>query len=256
MEQTTLYDNAAPSKLLPVRITQSLDSVLQSVAQQTASAAACIAHYDEAAGCFTQVFHHGDVTPALFTALCGEQGPAMSAMLGKQRVLLSARDENSSDAGAALEDQGLRCALFLPLRDTSRQYGVLIAFHAVQEIYMKHQQQLLSCLAELVTTTLAAEFDRVQQQEQAAVEAGSRPNFLVNMSNELRTSLNGMLGMLSLLKQTRLTLEQQEYVDMSQSSGNDLLGLLNDRIDPGDLSAYRWNAMAEAYQKIEPDKES
>jgi signal transduction histidine kinase/CheY-like chemotaxis protein/HPt (histidine-containing phosphotransfer) domain-containing protein len=244
MEQTILNDNEAPSSMLAVRLQQPLDRLLQSIVQQTTSAAACIALYDEPAGGFAQVFHHGDVEPSLLTILCGENGPARSVMLGKQLMLLSVRDEDTSDAGAALEDQGLRCALLLPLCDRSRHYGVLIVLNAVQEIYAKHQRKLLFSLAGLITAALAAELDLVQQQHMAAVEAGSRPNFLVSMSNEIRASLNGMLGMLSLLKQTRLTLEQQEYVDMSQSSGNDLLGMLTDildisRIDAGKLELDR-----------------
>ncbi len=244
MEQTILNNNDALSSMLPDRLQQPLDSLLQSIVQQTTSAAACIALYDESAGGFAQVFHHGDVDPSLLSIMCAEHGPAMSVMLCKQVMLLSVRDEDMSDAGAALEDQGLRCALLLPLCDGSRQYGVLIVLSAVQEIYTKHQRQLLSSLAGIVTAALAAELDLVKQQHKTAAEAGSRPNFLVSMSNEIRASLNGMLGMLSLLKQTRLTLEQQEYVDMSQSSGNDLLGMLTDildisRIDAGKLELDR-----------------
>jgi signal transduction histidine kinase len=237
MEQTILNDNEAGSSMLPLRLQQPFDNMLKSIVQQTTSAAACLTLYDEASDSFTRGLHHGDVDPSLLTILCGEQGPARSAMLGKQQMLLSVRDDGVSLAGAVLEEHGLRCALFLPLNDASRHYGVLIMLHGVQEIYAKHQQQLLASLAGLITAALAAEFELVQQQHQAAVEAGSQPNFLVGMSNEIRASLNGMLGMLNLLKQTRLTLEQQEYVDMSQSSGNDLLGLLTDILDISRIEA-------------------
>jgi two-component system sensor histidine kinase/response regulator len=237
MEQTILNDNEHPSRLLPTRLQQPLDAMLRSMVQQTASAAACLALYDKSSDGFTQVFQHGDVEPSLLKVLCAEHGPARFAMVNRRQKQLSARDEETSVAATILEDQGLRCALILPLCEGSLQFGVLIVLHAVQELYVKHQQQLLAGIAGLITAALSAELELVQQRNQVVVDAGSKPNFLVSMSNEIRSSLNGMLGTLSLLKQTRLTLEQQEYVDMSQSSGNDLLGLLNDILDISRIEA-------------------
>jgi len=237
MEQTILQDNTIPAVTLSVRLQQSLEGVLQSVTQLTASAAACVALYNETTGDMTPVVTHGDVAPSLLAALCGEQQHAGTALPADRPLLITVRDEPASGASAALEDQGLHCALIQPLRDGSRLYGVLIVLHASQETCAKHQQRSISGLAGLITAALAAEFELAQQRDRVAAETGSRPNFLVSMSNEIRAALNGMLGMLSLLKQTRLTLEQQEYVDMSQSSGGDLLGLLNDILDISRIEA-------------------
>ncbi len=64
-------------------------------------------------------------------------------------------------------------------------------------------------------------------------EAASRAKsqFLANMSHEIRTPLNGVLGVAQLLAMTSLTPDQQEYLDMIQSSGENLLGILNDILD-------------------------
>ncbi len=64
-------------------------------------------------------------------------------------------------------------------------------------------------------------------------EASSRAksDFLTNMSHEIRTPLNGVAGALALLSATKLTDEQARLVEMLQSSGDDLEGVLKDILD-------------------------
>ena len=55
--------------------------------------------------------------------------------------------------------------------------------------------------------------------------------FLTNMSHEIRTPMNGLLGMASLLSQTTLTREQNNYVDNIRSCGDTLLTVINNILD-------------------------
>lgn len=59
----------------------------------------------------------------------------------------------------------------------------------------------------------------------------SKSQFLANMSHEIRTPLNVLLGASELLSETKLNSEQKKFVEMFQTSGKHLLGLLNDIID-------------------------
>ncbi len=59
----------------------------------------------------------------------------------------------------------------------------------------------------------------------------AKSEFLAVMTHELRTPMNGVLGMLQLMQSTELTEEQLEYVDIALSSGDHLLGLINDILD-------------------------
>jgi signal transduction histidine kinase len=48
------------------------------------------------------------------------------------------------------------------------------------------------------------------------------------MSHEIRTPLNGIFGMLALLRETKLEVNQANYVDTCMRSGESLLNVLND----------------------------
>lgn len=66
-----------------------------------------------------------------------------------------------------------------------------------------------------------------------------RSQFLANMSHEIRTPLNGITGMLQLVKDTKLSKEQDEYVNYALQSSDLLLNIVNDILDLSKIDAGR-----------------
>ena len=71
------------------------------------------------------------------------------------------------------------------------------------------------------------------------VRAGGADPFLRLMSHEMRTPLNGVIGMLGLLTRTRLDGAQRSYAEAARESAEHLLGLVNDLLDYARLEAGR-----------------
>ena len=81
-------------------------------------------------------------------------------------------------------------------------------------------------------TERAAEAAALEQARQVAEEtARAQRLFLTNMNHDLRTPLNGVLGMLEVLLASDMNPDHRKYAEMAQGSGRDLLGLVDRILD-------------------------
>ena len=111
----------------------------------------------------------------------------------------------------------------------------------------KAQKELKKYAAELELAKQQAEAQALELKKQAkALEAErraalkaaeSRAQFLSSMSHEIRTPMNGVIAMASLLSSTELSEEQKELVSTINSSGDTLLGIINDILDLSKIEA-------------------
>ena len=76
-----------------------------------------------------------------------------------------------------------------------------------------------------------------QPAPESAPTGSAEQQFLRLMSHEMRTPLNGVIGMLGLLSRTRLDGAQRAYAEAARSSAEHLLGLVNDLLDYARLEA-------------------
>jgi signal transduction histidine kinase/HPt (histidine-containing phosphotransfer) domain-containing protein len=79
--------------------------------------------------------------------------------------------------------------------------------------------------------------DLAEAKEQADAANRAKSRFLADMSHEIRSPMNGIIGMTELLTETDLTARQREYLELIRESADALLHLVNDILDLSKVEA-------------------
>lgn len=93
--------------------------------------------------------------------------------------------------------------------------------------FTSQQAKVLSQFA-----TMAADALQLKDKQRDAKHANEmKSDFLANMSHEIRTPMNGIIGMVEMLGNTKLSSEQQEYIDNIKVSNEHLMSIINGILD-------------------------
>jgi diguanylate cyclase (GGDEF)-like protein len=83
------------------------------------------------------------------------------------------------------------------------------------------------------------ELELKQSRDQALHAAMMKAQFAATVSHEVRTPLSGVVGMLDMLREMRLTKPQMECVEVAWSSAHTLIDLINDVLDFSKIEANK-----------------
>ena len=98
-------------------------------------------------------------------------------------------------------------------------------------------QQARMKMNDLERMVAARTMELTDARDQAMAATQAKSEFLAIMSHEIRSPINGVIGMTSLLLDTELNYEQREYAETVRKSGDHLLTLINDILDFSKLEA-------------------
>lgn len=96
-----------------------------------------------------------------------------------------------------------------------------------------------------ITPELKRENELIDARITAEETSRHKSEFVTRMSHEMRTPLNGVLGVAALLQQTELGRRERELVNVISASGKILLRLIDDVLDLSRLDADTFEVVAE-----------
>ncbi len=156
---------------------------------------------------------------------------------------VAANEEALEQAIDSVEDMALQSGL-------TGLLGILVlcGFVAFSVRLLTRQEAIQSALKAQTETAETALREAEEARNQAMRLGEAKTSFLAMMSHEIRTPMNGVIGMIDLMEHTKLTVQQNQYLNIIRDSAFALLSVINDVLDLTRLQTGRFEIRPEPVQ--------
>ncbi len=194
-----------------------------------------------------------DVTCAIL-----ETGSAGTVIAGDEATCQGLAAMNAQHVRVA--DFGNSLVLFYDTADLDQQFMIFLRITLVamlcglslailfnglsHQLFIRHEMDMRR-RAELEARKAHAAAERAAARAEAA--SGAKGAFLTTMSHEIRTTLNGIIGISGVLSNELEDDTRRGYAQMISSSGKSLLHMLNDTLDLSKIEAGCFKLQAEEF---------
>jgi signal transduction histidine kinase/CheY-like chemotaxis protein len=116
------------------------------------------------------------------------------------------------------------------------------AMFAAQQVALATEKTARHDQEQLLQFKIRAKEEELHSRQkiiEAEAESKAKSEFLAIMSHEMRTPMNGVIGMASLLQDTPLNSQQRHYTSIIDNSARSLLAIINDVLDYSKILANK-----------------
>ena len=156
---------------------------------------------------------------------------------------LSCNDVHSDKRYQILERAEVKSFIWAPVYVDGLFWGILsVEECAVPRAWSESNKQLIALLSSVISGAVsraAVEKERSAALEQAIQASRAKSDFLSNMSHEMRTPMNAIIGMTTIGKSAD-TIEKKDYAfEKIDGASTHMLGVINDILDMSKIEANK-----------------
>ena len=186
------------------------------------------------------------------TKIIYEDCPSWRKLLNDKKIIITKRNNDMpADIAQTLNGIGLGSVCIFPLTSSEHNIcGSILVESTDDEPFDNSATTAIEIVSKLLSGHITHKMitdDLIHEKKRAQEADRLKSSFLVNMSHDIRIPMNSIIGFSDLLADEDLTqTEREEFIDMINKSGKDLISLIDNIIDISKIETGQMTVKKEA----------